>query len=402
MTKPSRRKVLISGASIAGPALGYWLNEYGFDVTIVERSKTVRTGGYPIDVRAAALDVVDRMGILPGVKAAHIDSRRTTFLDPAGQPFAVVPMDQLTGGQGGRDLELPRGALTTLLYEVSRRGVTYRFSDSIRTLKQHADGVTVTFNSGAEETFDLVFGTDGLHSNTRKLVFGQESQFERYLGYCFGACTIPNYLHLSHEALLYNTPGKSATLFSPADSPVLYAFLSFKYPRPPDIEGLNTDDERKLTARVFADGGWEIPKMVDAMMNADDFFFDTVSQIRMPKWSDGRVALAGDAAHATSFMSGQGSSMALIGAYVLAGELASHSDHTAAFEAYERVSRSYIEANQDLAAGGKALMLPETEEALRNRNEGIRDAVAGGEDKLHGSRSRPVINSFRLPNYANQ
>jgi len=163
---------------------------------------------------------------------------------------------------------------------------------------------------------------------------------------------------------------------------------------------MNTQDQRKLIAEVFADGRWEIPRMIDAMLKAEDFFFDTMSQIHMPRWSSGRVALAGDAAHATSFLSGQGSSMALIGAYVLAGELAKNTDHTTAFAAYERVSRGYIEANQALATGGGAVMIPDTLEALRLRDQALREAAAGVSDELHGAESSPMINSFHLPDYS--
>lgn len=395
----ANKRILISGASIAGPTLAYWLNRYGFDVTLVERAKTLRTGGYPIDVRAAALDVIERMGIFPDVRAAHVDTQRLTFLDSEGEPFAILRPEQITGGQEGRDLEVPRGALTSLLFEVTRRDIDYRFGESILSITQHDTRVLVTFLSGVQETFDIIIGADGLHSNTRRLIFGPESQFERYLGYCYCASTLPNDLKLAHEALIFNMPGKAATLYAPAKSSVLYALMSFKHTRPADTEGLNTEYQRKLVADVFANGHWEIPRMIDAMMKAEDFFFDTMSQIHMPRWSAGRVALTGDAAHAPSFLSGQGSSMALISAYVLAGELASDADHSSAFAAYERVSRHYIEANQAMATGGGAVMIPETAETLRVRNLALQAAAAGGPGRLHGGESRPIINSFRLPDY---
>ena len=400
MPRASMGKVLISGASIAGPTLAYWLHKYGFDITLVERAKCVRSGGYPIDLRGPAVEVAERTGILPGVKVAHIDTQRLSWVDEEGKPFVTIRPEQLSGGKEGRDLEVPRGALTSLLFEVTRRGIDYRFKDSIRSLSDTATGVSVIFESGRQETYDLVMGADGLHSKTRELIFGPESLFERYIGYCFGACTMPNHLHLAHEAHVYTIPGKNATLYAPGDSKILWAILTFKHPRPREVHGIGTVEERKLVAQVFAGGGWQIPRIVSAMMVADDFFFDTVSQIHMPQWSRGRVALAGDAAHATSFLSGQGSSMALIGAYVLAGELASNSDHTSAFASYERIFRSYVEANQALVDGGTAAVLPETAEAICARNEALRAAAEHGADYAHGSHASTVINAFRLPDYS--
>jgi len=400
MPRSSIGRVLIVGASIAGPTLAYWLHKYGFDVTLVERGKSVRPGGYPIDLRGPAVEVAERTGILPGVKLAHVDTQRLTWVDEQGKPFVTIRPERLTGGNEGRDLEVPRDALTSLLFEVTRSEIDYRFKDSIRSLTDTATGVSVVFESGRHETYDLVIGADGLHSKTRELVFGSESQFERYIGYCFGACSMPNDLHLAHEAERFTIPGRVATLFAPGDSKILFAILTFKHPRSREVLGFGTAEERKLVADVFAGGGWQIPRIVSAMMVAEDFFFDTVSQIHMPQWSRGRVSLTGDAAHATSFLSGQGSSMALIGAYVLAGELATNSDHISAFASYERIVRSYVEANQALVDAATAVILPETPEALRARDKALQAAAKGGANHAIGSHASTVINAFRLPDYS--
>ncbi|WP_436533492.1 FAD-dependent monooxygenase [Actinoplanes sp. HUAS TT8] len=365
-------KALISGASIAGPALAYWLHRYGWDVTVVEKAAAVRAGGYPIDVRGTALDVLDRMGVLPQVRAAHIDTRRLTFMTPDGRTAGRISAEQLTGGVEGRDLELPRGRLTTILFDAIRDDVNWIFNNSIAAIDDHGDGVTVTFTNrtgeGDTTEFDLVIGADGLHSNTRRLVFGPEEQFNRYLGYCFAGFTIPNDLGLAHEGLTWSAPGRMAAIYAPGCTDTLHGFLMTSRPQPPLAELGDVEAQRALMAGVFGGDGWLIPKLLDGMRAADDVFFDVTSQIHMPVWSRGRVVLAGDAAHAPSFFSGQGTSIALVGAYMLATELATATDPTAAFAAYEQKTRDFVRMNQALAGSGGTTLAPATNRALWIRN----------------------------------
>jgi len=399
---PKSRSVLISGASIAGPALAYWLDRYGFDVTVVERADAIRSGGYPIDVRGSAIDVVERMGVLAQLRSAHIDTRKLTFADADGSPIATIAPEDLSGGAAGRHIELPRGALTSVLYDLTRdREVRYQFDDSIDVLEDDGAGVDVRFRSGAEQRFDIVIGADGMHSNTRALVFGPEAPFNRYLGFCFNLFSLPNDLGLSHEAVVYAEPGRLAGVYAVGDSRTLHAFLNFAADEPPFHSQMDVDRQRQRTAEIFSHGGWEVPRLVAAMQRADDLFFDTVSQIHMPRWSLGRVALVGDAAHAPSFLSGQGSSLALVGAYVLAGELAAHADPADAFASYERMARPFMEANQALASKkGGSLLMPRTQEELDARNATLAAMQTSGEAPSHSERSRHAHNLLRLPDYA--
>ncbi|TKK78800.1 FAD-dependent oxidoreductase [Herbidospora galbida] len=369
-------KVLISGASIAGPALAYWLNRYGFEVTVVEKASALRGGGYPIDIRGAALEVVRRMGIHPALQEAHVDSRRISFLDPDGGLITAVDHAIFTGGVEGRDLEVPRGDLTEVLYGAVRDDVEFLFGDSVATLDDRADGVEVTFRGGARRVFDVVVGADGLHSHTRGLVFGPEERFHHYLGYCFAGFTVPNHLGLSHEGVVWNVPGRGAALYAVGDGGTVHGFLNFSLDEPPFHAFRDPEAQRDLVASVFAGDGWEIPRLVAAMRTADDLFFDVVSQIRMPRWSSGRVVLVGDAASAPSFLTGQGTSLALVGAYLLAGELATGPDHVAAFEAYELRTRGFVEMNQALVSAGDAALFPRTAEALARRDEMLRGLTA--------------------------
>ncbi|EXG82984.1 FAD-dependent monooxygenase [Cryptosporangium arvum] len=382
--------VLVSGASIAGPTVAYWLRRYGFDVTIVEKADALRGGGYPIDIRGTALGVVDRMGLLPGLRDAHVDTRRISFLNPDGSLLTSLNPVTLTKSENA-DLEIRRGDLTTMLYDTIRDDVEILFTDSIAAI----DDREVRFESGARRTFDLVIGADGLHSRTRGLILGPEEQYHRYIGYSFAGFGMPNRLGLSHEGVMWNVPGRAAALFAVGDTPAsVHAFLNFSLPEPPLDAHRDPAAQRRLIESVFTDQEWEIPAMLDAMRASDDLFFDVVSQIHLPRWSQGRVALVGDAAYAPSFLTGQGSSLALVGAYVLAGELAAHTDHTAAFTAYEKSMRDFVEVNQAQVTAGEATMFPSTAATLERRNTMLRQLSEIPAD------ANPAHSAMTLPDYS--
>ena len=388
------RTVLISGASVAGPVLAFWLHRYGYEVTVVEKASAPRSGGYPIDIRGTALEVIRRMGVLPRLRDAHIDLRRLTFLNGDGSEVTSLHPHAITGGVEGRDLEVRRGDLTEALYAAVRDDVEFLFDDSIRTLDQHDHGVDVLFHGGGARTFDLVLGADGTHSQTREMLFGPEEQFHRYLGYCFAVFTMPNTFGLSHETVMWNTPGRAAALYAVGDEDEVHAFLNFAQPEPPFHAFGDPAAQRDLLAAVFADAGWEVPGMLAAARDTSDLFFDAVSQIRMPRWSNGRVALAGDAAYAPSFLTGQGTSLALVGAYMLAGSLAGRS-HSEGFAAYEESTREFVTMNQDLVGRGSATLFPVTAEALQQRNDRLRKLTA-----MPAREGRPAHSALILPEFA--
>jgi 2-polyprenyl-6-methoxyphenol hydroxylase-like FAD-dependent oxidoreductase len=390
----SKVSVLVSGASIAGPALAYWLNRHGFDVTVVEKADGLRGGGYPIDIRGTALDVVRRMGVEQQLREAHISSRQITFLNGDGSTITSLRPEFMSGGVEGRDLEIRRGDLAKVLHDAVRDDVEFLFGDSIAALDEHESGVDVSLNGGGRRTFDLVVGADGLHSATRGFVFGPEAQFHHYLGYSFAGFTMPNHLGLSHEAVVWNEPGRAAALYAVGNGKDVHGFLNLSLAEPPLAAFRDPAAQRDLVASAFAGDAWEIPRMIDAMRGADDLFFDVVSQIRMPRWSAGRVALVGDAAYAPSFLTGQGSSIALVGAYMLAGHLATAPDHTAAFAAYERETRGFVEQNQALVSKGDATLFPSTAEALARRNSALLMLSA-----LPGDTVRPAHTALTLPEF---
>jgi 2-polyprenyl-6-methoxyphenol hydroxylase-like FAD-dependent oxidoreductase len=358
--------VLISGASIAGPTLAYWLNHCGFRPTVVEKAKSFRSGGYPIDLRGIAIEVIDRMGLLPSVRAAHIATRQATSVDSRGQVSARLDLTNLSGNN--YDVELPRGRLASILYDATRDAVEYRFDDSISTLAQAEDGVAVTFRSGEQRTFGLVVGADGLHSNVRGLAFGAEEQFHRYRGYYFMGFTAEVDSSLDSELVMYNRPRRMAALYAVRHQRRPNALLVFANKERIDRK-LSVAEQFELVELAFAGDGWEVPRLLAAMRMAADPFFDSVSQIHMPSWTNGRVALVGDAGYAPSFLSGQGTSLAVVGAYQLAAALATaDGDHLTAFPAYERSMRSYVEQNQQLALKASGGMIPKTALGLWLRN----------------------------------
>jgi 2-polyprenyl-6-methoxyphenol hydroxylase-like FAD-dependent oxidoreductase len=370
-------------------------------VTVVERAPAVRSGGSPIDVRGTAIDVFDRMGLLPRVQAVHIDSRELRFVDAEGRVIGVIPPYDLTNNQTGRDVELPRGELTTLLYDLTKeRPIHYRFNDSTETLEDDDSGVEIQFKSGVCRRYDVVIGADGLHSRTRRLVFGPEDRFNHSLGSCFAIFSMPNDMGLSHGGVIYGEAGRSAGVFAVRNSKDVFAFLIFASDDPPFGARPDVQEQYKRTEAVFAGGGWEVPRLLEAMRRAEDLYSDTVSQTRMPVWSSRRVALVGDAAYAPSFRSGQGTSLALVGAYVLAGELASQADPTDAFAAYERITRPFVEANQALAIEGNGyILLPRTPQEVEARNQILARLAAGGRDGMRNDHTREVHSMLRLPDY---
>ena len=395
------KKVLISGASIAGPTAALVLARHGIDTTVVEKAGALRGGGYPIDIRAVALEVVSRLGILDRIRQYDIAMKNVTFVNSKGKKAGPFDITTLTGSVPGVDIELPRGELAAALYEATRDIVSYRFNDSINAIEQNDRGVEVRFESGYRDHYDIVIGADGLHSNVRSLVFGPEHQFERYIGFCFAGFSFPNPRKIAHECQIYNSPGRFASVYAVRENAPLLGMLSFRYPESPFKTAIDPAKQRDLTAKMFEGAGWIIPELLDHMREANDLFFDSVSQIRMPNWTSGRVVLTGDAAHATSFLSGQGSSVALVSAYILGNEIAAHANHADAFEAYRRIVREFAQINQDLVDDGWQTMMPPTEEAIEARNAAVAAAqgAPAAKQEVHGERARPAYSAIVLPEY---
>ncbi len=347
------RTILISGGSVAGPSLAYWLHRYGFRVTVVERAPTLREGGYAVDFRGAAMGVLERMEILSEVQRMQTHMGVVSIVDSANKRLTSLP-DGFTTGQ----LEIMRGDLTRILYEATCQDTEYIFNDSISSLAESEEGVFVTFKRGQPRTFDLVVGADGLHSNVRALAFGDESQFIRHLGCYVSIFTTDNHLNLHHAGSLYSVPKKVAGIFSSRSN--TEATVSFYFSSPPlEYDRYDVAEQKQILIDTFAGMGWEVPRLLESMRDAPDFYFDSISQIKMECWSKGRVVLLGDAGYCGSPLSGMGTGMAVVGAYILAGELhEAAGDHRVAFCSYERLMRAYVEGCQKLANGAPEWFIP--------------------------------------------
>ncbi|WP_434589460.1 FAD-dependent monooxygenase [Streptomyces sp. A5-4] len=346
------KTVLISGASIAGPALAHWLHHHGFAPTIVERAPAPRAGGQAIDVRGVALDVVDRMGIGTQLRAARTRMRGMSMLDGAGNEVHRSTESTFSSGQlDSEDVELLREDLTHLLYERTRADTEYIFGDSITALTESAGGVRADFERGASRTFDLVVGADGLHSHTRALTFGPEDRFIHHLGTHLAIFSAENFLGLDNWQMWLREGSAGYGIYPARDNTELRITAGFE--APPLAGGYDyrdTDRQKALVADALDGLGWETPRLLKAMHSAPDFYFDSMAQIRMDSWSRGRVTLLGDAGYCASPLSGQGTSLALVGAYVLAEELGRNPDgHAIAYARTEHRMRPFIALNQAIA-----------------------------------------------------
>jgi 2-polyprenyl-6-methoxyphenol hydroxylase-like FAD-dependent oxidoreductase len=361
------RDILISGASIAGPALAYWLHRHGFNPTVVERAPSLREGGFAVDFRGEAhMSVLGRMGILEEVRREQTNMGEQVVVDENGKRLVGFPAHLMSG-----EVEIRRGDLSRILYEATGEITEYIFGDSIASIAEGDEGVRVTFESGASRVFDLVVGADGLHSNVRRLAFGDESRYLRFLGYYFAGFDAPNYLALDHTGLLYNVLGKLAQASSAWDDSravVGFTFASEQL----DYDHRDVGQQKQIVADAYAGVGWEVPRLVDAMWEARDLYFDSLGRIDMDRYSKGRVVLLGDAAYGVT-LGGLGTGLAVVGAYALAGELASAGgDHRSAFPRYEEEMRDYARGCQKLGEGAGPFLAPPTPAALRRRNRAFR------------------------------
>lgn len=365
-------QILISGAGVAGPTLAYWLDRAGHTPIIVERASEFRAGGYVIDFWGLGYSIAERMGVIDAVRARGYQVQEVRFVRDDGtraSGFPVSVFDRLTEG---RFTSLPRGDLARCLYDTVEGRIETRFGDHVTALDDHGDGVTVRLASGGTREVDLVIGADGLHSGIRELVFGPEARFERDLGYYVAAFTVPGYAPRDPDVYVTRSwPGRSVSRFALRDGSTLFLFV-FTADHLPDGSPTDDDARRGALRRIFAGSGWECAAILEAMARADDLYLDPVSQIELPRWSHGRVALIGDAAACVSLMAGEGTGLGMTEAYVLAAELVkADGDHTRAFAAYERQLRDFLLAKQKSARAFASSFAPRTRTGLI-----VRDIVA--------------------------
>lgn len=374
------RNVLISGAGIAGPALAFWLHRYGFRPTVLERAPEPRRGGHAVDIRGTARQVADRMGIVEQVRAANTGARGMAFVDATGKRVATMGAD-VFGDSGGpvAEMSLLRTDLARILYDATSTDVDYVFGDVISGVEQDRDGVQVRFGRGAPRRFDLLIGADGVRSDVRRLVFGPDENYLRDLGCYISLFTTTTGMNHDGWRLMYTVPagngrpGRTAALYpQPEPGTALAGF--FLRSAPLDYDRGDIDEQKRIVVRTFAEDGWEVPRMLGAIGEATDFYFDRIVQVEADRWFRNRTALLGDSGYCASPMSGIGTSLALVGAYILAGELAvADGDHTLAYRAYEQKMRRFVTRAQEFArSAGDGGLMPDSHRQIWLRNQMVR------------------------------
>lgn len=349
-------KILISGASIAGPTLAFWLNRYGFETTIVERAESLRLGGQNVDIKGAAQKIAQWMGIEEEIRAADTGELGVLFVDENNVTKAALPKGE--SNLGTSELEILRGDLVKILYEHTKENVEYLFGNQIIALDEHQDGVKVTFQNGEIRDFDLVICADGIRSRTRSLIFGDEP-FVKPVGLYVSYFTIPRASSDSRWARWYNATDARVIFMRPDNEGTTRASFSFMS-EPMGYEKLSQEEQKALLHEKFVDAGWEAQRVLAALDNNAEVYFDAISQVYAPRWSKGRCAMTGDAAFCPSPLTGMGVSLSVVGAYILAGELSRHADYPEAFEAYDRAFRPYVTKIQKLPPGVPRLAHPKT------------------------------------------
>jgi 2-polyprenyl-6-methoxyphenol hydroxylase-like FAD-dependent oxidoreductase len=388
------RSVLISGGGIAGPSLAYWLAASGYEVAVVERAPGLRTSGASaVDFRGDQLDLLARMGVLGEIQACQTGMGDQAVIDSAGRRVSTFPSGLFSG-----DVEIERGDLARILYSRSKDVAEYIFGDHITALAQDPDGVDVTFSRGPARRFDLVVGADGMHSAVRRLVFAEEGSYRHDLGLAVAGFTVPNTFGLDHSGLIYNEPGRLAMVASGRDPARAAVGLMFAGPVP-DYDWHDTQACKRLVAERFAGTGWQVRALLAALRDAPELYFDTISQIRMDRWSSGRVVLLGDAAWCPG-PGGNGTGHAMLGAYTLAGELAlAGGDHLAAYRRYEQIMRPVVTKSQKQAAGAARFLTPATERKIRNRNRTFRILSAPALSGVFGWLAKRTTKTGALSDY---
>jgi 2-polyprenyl-6-methoxyphenol hydroxylase-like FAD-dependent oxidoreductase len=386
--------ILINGGGIAGPSLAFWLTRHGHAVTIVEQARQLRSGGQAVDFRGPALTVLEKMGLLEQVKAGATQMGPLVLVDRRGKEVGRLPAEVISG-----EVEMHWGDFTRILYEAVRNDVDYRFGVRVTALTDNGQRVDATFSDGSTGGYDLVIGADGLHSGTRRLVFGPEERYVTQLGQCFGFFDIENRLRLDHCGMAYIDAGRTAALQGIEPDKPARASLFLSDPHVA-FDYRDTEGNKRLFVERYAGMGWEVPTLLDGLAEAAEVYFDSIAQVHLDSYARGRVCLTGDAAWCASPRSGMGTTLALVGSYVLAHEMhAAGDDYAAAFARYQRLLAPYVARCQKLAIDALKTERFSSGRLAPLRNIALRMLRIPAVSKLVARQSLAAARSFSLPNY---
>lgn len=369
-------RALVSGASFAGLATAWWMNQLGYRVTVIELASGLRKGGTPVDIEGEAFAILARMGMQDAVRAKALPPRRLEFKNADDSTAGAVNADAVANDATGGRCEIHRDDLLDILFAAVEGSIEMLFGRSVTQIENGRDDVRVMFSDGSRQDYALVFGCDGNRSKIRRLAFGEPDDCSCFMGGYFFIKVVPaTDLLPANMSQIFSVPGRTALLNGYHDQTDIA--LLFRTEDEIDYDHRDRAQQRRMIHEHFDGLGWKIPAMLDHLDADDDFYFDKVSQIRMPAWSTGRVVLVGDAACCVSPVAGMGGSLAIIGAARLAEALEHHGlDHDVAFHEYENRLRPFVEDVQDKAVRfGMALMFPSSDADIAERNRKLNEGT---------------------------
>ncbi|MFC9872840.1 FAD-dependent monooxygenase [Nocardia salmonicida] len=365
MSITSPLHVLVSGGGIAGNAVALQLLRNGIRTTVVERAAVPRPGGQAVDLRGPSKEAAQRMGLMAGIAEYQLDERGMSYIDGDGKIYARMAMEDFDGQGAVAEIEITRGDLNQVLLDALATAdngrLDYRYGEWIDELVQDDVGVDVTFASGATERFDLVIGADGIHSATRRLVFGPEEKFSTNLGGYGAFFTMPKPADVEPGWFSMRlVPGAMLGIRPDGDPATAKAIITMRTEVDPALRR-DTDAQRALITETIGDAGWHAPAVLAAMESTPDFYFDEIARVDVPELSIGRVTLIGDAGYCGSPLTGMGTAMAIVGAYVLAAEIAATPDDLAgAQQRYQDKISPFLDKAKEIPGGGMAMMIPKS------------------------------------------
>ncbi len=393
------KNILISGAGIAGLTLAWWLKKYGYEPTVVEIKDSLPRGGYMIDFWGAGFDVAEKMGLRSQLGKRHYAIPKLKFVNETGKTTGHFNIEKMRKSVNYRHFNFLRSDLAEVLYDEIKNDVKFIWGTAVKKIEQNEDGVQAWFENGHRSQYNLVVGADGVHSELRKLTFGDEEQYEKYLHYYTASFTINNFLNDDQAFISYSVPGKQAGIYSVGHNR-LSTFFVFQQEKKLEYDYHDIQQQKKILEEQFADAGWRCDELISRMNEAPDFYFDSVSQIELDQWSKGRVTLAGDACQCVSLVAGQGSALAMAGAYVLAGELRSaDGDFEKAFTNYQDIMIPEIRRKQKMATKFASSFVPKTKFGIWMRDKISNLMFLPLISKWFAKRF--LLDSLKLKNYSN-
>ncbi len=395
------RRILVTGASVAGCTAAWWLTRFGFEVDVVEKAPAFREGGQNVDVRGSAREVLRRMDLEKAAFERSTPELGTEWVDEDNNTIA-----RFKAGATGSDnaptaeLEIRRGDIAQLIYDAARERASFRFGESIAAVFQDDTGAEVIFVSGQRARYDLVVVAEGVGSHTRELLFPGENQ-PRWMDLTIAYFSSPRQPHDTDYARVYNTVDGRGAMLKPSRDGLLGAYVGI-HKKPEGEQDWCPAKQRQYVLNQFADDGWEFPRILEVMKGVDDFYFDVLRQVHMQRWSNNRVVLTGDAAWAPTPLSGIGTSLAIVGGYVLAGEIERQADIAAALDRYEEVMRPFVKEGQNIPKIVPRMLWPHNAPELMLMRGAMRIASTPLVKKAFSSAFARDSNRIELPDYTSQ